>query len=811
MLVKWLSLVCQAPFLQLHSEGKFMRFQRKYLWGLIFGILVLLGAILFSWFHFQPPRAHIATVTHTTTPTAHPTASIQSVPPEALHLDSRIPVQTYPTHQLFRDLNAAFGSRFDFTVDPHVPGVWSGTGGVFHDNLARYIVGIAPFGKHMTSIFHWGSLNSSQGDSYVLNERWTLGLDTSRWEGDASDSSGMHITVDIINPFFGASNCTVIAQCASAVKDDTLPVLLIGVSLHNSGSKMLAGTFLFGSNRSIAESGACIARTTPGGMPVNVLSYETGADSTGGTLFMAGQQSFWDCNTSVKDRAGLAWLYTIPAGQTQTAYMLVGGWNTSQNLFVNTHLPAGCQQEVLYATQEWASENAVVDFTVDNLSTGDNLLGRAQAMENFLINNAVLMPAQRWVIADTLRSYEGSSWLAGRQSCAGGGYDVAVYEGTFGNLSTVDVLHEYGYFEINRMPWFFRKELEIIFAGALNDSFGTYFRHEQGFEVNSAGACVRPGHGMPAIRDVCSGDIPSIWGTEENSDVALLTAFYVFSTGDASILAENGNLGLLNATMLHNQKVGDPRTGIAYNGQDTGTTYDDQPDCLRNAAPNAGNLYYQGLKEAAAYRATSYLEGFMRQATAHLDGFIPLDPYRSRWINEANKIENAIVHEFNTHGFIPLAENNDAFTNCSGRSVVLGEGLFYLHLIGLDDTVNPQLLQDLARQYPGDLQADTLVSPPIVMMQSTRAVGGECIYHGSVCGRVEWFSKAMLSSAVADLIYTRYGCDTCRRIDVSTEVYHYNVNFQRNYCDGIHDDGNDWIGYQYPRGIISWIFLNPDY
>ena len=97
----------------------------------------------------------------------------------------------------------------------------------------------------------------------------------------------------------------------------------------------------------------------------------------------------------------------------------------------------------------------------------------------------------------------------------------------------------------------------------------------------------------------------------QNDDVALLTAYYVSLTGDTS-LATN-NIKLIDATMAHNVRVGDPNTGIAYNSQDTATTYDHMKDCLHNYAPNAGNLYYQGLKEATGYRAAAYLDGFVSE------------------------------------------------------------------------------------------------------------------------------------------------------------------------------------------------------
>lgn len=727
---------------------------------------------------------------------------VQAVPPGKLQLDSRLPAQ--PVNGA-SNVNAKFGSRFDFVVSPNASQVYSGTDGVYHDNSASYIVGIAPTGSHTSSIFHMGTPDPAQGDSYVRNEQLIQGLDTSRWQGDASDGSGMHITVDIIDTFFGEPGCVSISDCADQVRADAVPVFLVGVTLQNNGSKHLTGKFLFGSNRALPPANACVQHTTAAGSAVNVLSYSPASDATGGTLFMAGAQAQWQCNTSVSNRAGLAWAYDIGAAQSQTSYMLMGAWNPAHNLFINTQLPPNCQFEMLYPAREWSSENDVVDYATDNLATGDNLLGRAQAMEDLLIRNNALSPQQRWVIGDSLRSYKAMSWLVGRQDCAGGGYDTAVYEGSFGFLTTVDVLHEYGYFEINRVPWFFKSELQTVFKNARRNAFGVYFQHDQGGDTDSQGLCTRPGDGIPTIRATCyapplfSSDAPM--PTEEDANVALLTAYYEYITGDTSLLTgnNNANLKLIDAGMLHNQAVGDPATGIAYNAQDTNTTYDDQNDCLHNIAPHAGNLYYQGLKEAAAYRAAAYI-----------DRLIPGDNNTSNWVNDASKIEAAMVREYNTHGFIPLAQNNAAYNNCDGRTVTTGEGLFYLHLIGLDTTVNPTLLQDLAQQYPADVVANTIASPQMISLASTSATGPQCL-HNKVCLRYEWFSKVMLSGIVADLVYTQHGCQQCRRLDVTSAAYNHNITLLQNFSDGIRADGSDWIGHFYPRGIISWAFLDANY
>ncbi len=734
--------------------------------------------------------------------------------PGDIRLDNRLPQQTVIDNATFTNVNAKFGSRFDFTVQPNKAQVYSGTDGIFHDNAASYVVGAAPAGEQKTYMFHMGALDSIQGDAYVQNEHWIQGLDTTRWEGDAGDGSGLHIVVDLIDSFLGEPGCTVISACASAVRDDTVPVFIVGVSLQNEGNNSLSGNFLFGSNRPVSEKDACVQQTTPNGNAVRVLSYASSADVAGGTLFLAGASSAWNCNTDVTDRAGLAWRYSVAPMQTRTAYLILGGWNGRQNLFQNTQLPAACQLEGLYVAKEWSSQQAVVNFAIDNLNAGDRLLARAQAMENLLIENNVLTPAQRWVIADSLRSYKASSWLVGRNcpgEAKGAGYDTAVYEGTYGFLTTVDVMHEYSYFEINRVPWFFKSALATVLKNATADAFGLYFQHDQGGDV-SRGACVTPGSGLPTIRSTCyaSSQVASAapMPVEENDDVALLLAYYASVTGDTTMVTQN--ISLIDKAMMHNIHVGDPATGIAYKGQDTATTFDAASDCLHNDGAGAGNLYYQGLKEATGYRAAAFL-----------DNMVPGDTRGTMWNAAAVKIEKAMISEYNAHGYLPIASNT-AFTNCAGHSIVLGEGLFYAHLIGLDKLMSQELLRDLAQQYPADLQANMFSNTPsrpstpsspssssIVTLQSSQASGPRC--SDGHCQRYEWFSKVMLSGIVADLVYTSYGCSACARLDLAQEAFKYNVSFSANFGDGLHDDGSDWGGHFYPRDIISWAFLDEEY
>lgn len=731
---------------------------------------------------------------HATTGT---TTNAQAAPPPPgdIQLDSRLPIQTLAHDASFANLNTTFGSRFNFTIFPQYGVVSSGTDGTFHENEASYIVGATPTGQQKTYIFHMGHANTALGDTYVGNEHWIEGLDTTRWAGDASN--GLHLIVDFIDPFRGEPGCTAIAACTEAVKDDTLPALIIGISVQNQSAQAQSGQFIFGSSRPLMAGQGCVPQTTPDGRAIHLVSYSHPSDATGGTLFLAGDGQHWRCNTAQSDHAGLAWNYQLGALQTQTAYLILGGWNASQQLFYNTQLPAGCQNEGLYASQEWTSVTDVADFAIDNLSTRDNLLTQAQTMENYLIDNSTLTPAQRWIIGDTLRSYKASTWLTGRQACAGGGYDAAVYEGSYGFLTTVDVMHEYGYFEITRVPWFFKSAMSIVFSNATSDSYGLYFQHDQGGDVDSSGNCTNPGQGIPTIRTTCyappnvSTGVPM--PTEENDNVALLMAYYVFVTGDTTFLRQH--IAQIDQAMQHNINVADPTSGIAI--QDTPTTYDAASDCLHNDATGAGNLYYQGLKEATGYLATNYLDGFM-----------PGDSNGAQWTQAATKIQAAMVQEYNRNGFLPIA-NSNAFSNCNGRSITLGEGLFYTHLLGLDTSMNQTLLHDMATQFPTDLQADTLTSPSMIVMTSTRATGPQC--GTGHCLRYEWFSKVILSSLVADTVYTQHGCASCAHLDMVEAAYLYNQGFINNYGDGFHDDRSDWGGHVYPRGIISWAYLGANY
>jgi hypothetical protein len=241
-------------------------------------------------------------------------------------------------------------------------------------------------------------------------------------------------------------------------------------------------------------------------------------------------------------------------------------------------------------------------------------------------------------------------------------------------------------------------------------------------------------------------------------------------------------------------------TGIAYHGQDTSDTYDDQHDCLHNSpddSARAGNQYYQGLKEAAAYHAMAYLDGLVGDHNA------------ARWTAAATRIEHAMIAEYNAHGFIPLGQDNSAFNNCGSRTILLDDGLFFLALIGHITDISPALLQDLAKQYPADLAADTLTTPAMVATESQRNTGRGC--PGGTCLRYEWFSKAMLSAMVAQIVFVLYGCKMCAHIDMATRAYHYNWNFSQNFGDGLHDNGVDWIGHVYPRGLIAWAYLDVTY
>lgn len=231
-------------------------------------------------------------------PSAHADGPVAPNPPPAppppipspglLQLDPHLPVETLAANSQSTNINATFGSRFNFNIQPGEKHVYSGTEGIFHDNPASYVVGVTPQGQSGTQMFHMGTLNTQLTDSYLANERWQQGLDTSRWEGQTSTDAGLNVTLDIINAFQGEPGCVVLQDCADSVQADTLPILYIGVQLQNISAQPQRGNFIFGSNRQLPTTDACPSFTTAGGQPTNSLFYASSSDSSQGLLFLAG-------------------------------------------------------------------------------------------------------------------------------------------------------------------------------------------------------------------------------------------------------------------------------------------------------------------------------------------------------------------------------------------------------------------------------------------------------------------------------------------------------------------------------------------
>src|SRR5258708_23787691 len=130
-------------------------------------LCIILFMFVFSQIFYSGASASIQHIHTTFIPSSAPGIA---PPPSDIRLDSRLPAQSFSTYAGFNNINAKFGSRFNFTISPGTASVHSGTDGVFHDNEASYIVGVAPANQQKTYIFHMGSLNSAQKDSYVSNE-----------------------------------------------------------------------------------------------------------------------------------------------------------------------------------------------------------------------------------------------------------------------------------------------------------------------------------------------------------------------------------------------------------------------------------------------------------------------------------------------------------------------------------------------------------------------------------------------------------------------------------------------------------------
>jgi hypothetical protein len=156
-----------------------------------------------------------------------------------------------------------------------------------------------------------------------------------------------------------------------------------------------------------------------------------------------------------------------------------------------------------------------------------------------------------------------------------------------------------------------------------------------------------------------------------------------------------------------------------------------------------------------------------------------------KYTQQAQLIANTLHNAYDEYGYLPVSLEKK-FHNHDAHSVVLGEGLLLMGLSGNEHNLLKDVVPLLKDSY---INAFEKSKREKAINLSTDAAGSA------------WFSKVMGMDIVGSYWYG---------LSKSTAHYAYEWNKDNYYAynDGVKPDGkNPWIGFWYPRGIVSLGYL----
>ena len=425
-----------------------------------------------------------------------------------------------------------------------------------------------------------------------------------------------------------------------------------------------------------------------------------------------------------------------------------------------------------YYTTGFSSIEDVVKFGYDNRKT---LEADRTSYEQFLLNSDA-SPEMKWISAQSVRNYFFNSWLL--SSAGAGGFRYFVWEGAAkccSFISTVDVAHEYGYFELKNIPWALKAQLDMMAEKAfgsqasLSDpSSGKAVQHDLGHAlVFYPNETYGPTTGNSQVGE-------SSMPLEENANYLLLLYAYWRGTGDLAYIQsrQQAITDVVGYTMNNSRQDLYPlQRGI--------TTFDG--DAKLSQTP--GNSYL-AVKQVSAFSAAEEMLRAIGNPSA-IEYANLAHGYKIRGVN-------AVKAAFNgSSSSIPLFYNPPEQPSVTPYSIALGEGLFYLERSGSTDPdiFGSGLVDDLFANYRTSYGNSKDAGAGVIRMTSDQI-------------SPMWVSKVLIEEIIFQDLYGYAG-------DSDSIDYAYNilVHQENGYADDFKNSGySPWLG-TYPRGAITWAYI----
>ncbi len=676
-------------------------------------------------------------------------------------------------------LNSRMGSRFSFNFFSAKRGLQTGALGFDADEFSELLVGIEQDGKMEIMRFSNNLLQSS----YLQNQQLTLAMTGMQLKG--TSSKGLEVSVTVVSPFTPANTL----DETEAIKVQIAPYFYLLVNVKNTNAQAVKAQLYLALKK----------------LPTNpLMEYAVWGYGLGR---IKNEIYYKDNGTgliALECLNGEAWGFEKEAFTgLRSDIQLPGNGNVEVNYSYSTYHAGKVQRDnrlqqdlKFFYTTIWKNIDEVKIYAKANFEKN---IAVSSAFENLLLNSK-LDGQTKWMMALTFHADLANTFLLADDNKNPYFY---LLEGRFKHQSTVDVAHETELVSLFN-PWRLKMQLQqwtkyiafervevkpsrgrkAFYQGYSAAEYGPYLMHDVG--------------SYPYICETAEYDFGPYMTAEENTNFAMLLYWYWKISGDDEFVRQK--LGIVE-TLLHSLLNRDlDGNGIVDHAM--GWTSFDSSKSLRIYTENT----YIGVKQISAYIMAADMfrtlatKGDFEIGQLHKmsDGEgkghnelvnVPNEELRYKQAKlyeaEALKILSTLKKAQKEYGYIPVSLDKK-YTDGNQMSVVLGDALLYPGFCAMKSPIISETAKLIKTTYE---KAYPLSQKSYGITLTT----GET---------PTWYSKIMVSDIVA-IRWFNSNNNSMRF------AYEHNVNSPNTYDDGQINEKESWIGYFYPRGVVSLgYFLN---
>ncbi len=692
-----------------------------------------------------------------------------------LPIDKAMPAIAINDDSQIGILNSRMGSRFSLNFFSGKRGIHTGALGFDSDEYSELLVGVEQDGK--LEIFRLA--NPLIKSSYLQNQTMQLAMTGMQLKG--TSSKGLEVSVTVVSPFTPAKTL----DETEAIKLQVSPFFYLLVQLKNTTETAVNAKLLVGLKKLPYNPTMEYAVWGYGyGRIANEIYYK---DQTAGNALIAIESLNVKTLGFQKEAfSGLNYELTIAPKATENvnySYSTYYNGRVQRDNRINSDLK-------YYYTSLFKNIDEVKAFAKSNFD--ENLAASAQ-FENLLLRSK-LSGMDKWMMALTFHADLANTFLLLDEKQRPYFY---LLEGRFKHQSTVDVAHETEIVALFN-PWRLKLQLQqwtnylatervkrepergrkAFYQGYSAAEYGPYLMHDVG--------------DYPYISESSDYDFGPYMAAEENTNYAILLYWYWKISGDDEFVKQKlGFVEMLLHSLVNRDIDGN---GIVDHAQ--GWTTFDSSKSLRIYTENT----YVGVKQISAYTMAAdmfrtlittgdhEIGELVKMSDGEGQGFknildVPNEALRLRQANfyeaEAKKILATLKKAQKQYGYIPVSLDKK-YADGNQMSVVLGDALLYP---GMTDMKSP-IITETAKLLKSTYEK---AYPLSTKSYGITLTSGET---------PTWYSKIMVS----DIVAQRWFGSTNNSVRF---VYQHNVNSPFTYDDGQINETQSWIGYFYPRGVVT--------